>query len=279
MLLVMNKRGGLIGRRLGYTWNCRARRVTLAALLVGALAGAAGACPVPEGARHVPVLTYHEIVERDQDVKNGAMISVREFRNHMVWLKNNGFGTITCWDLQEFLLKGKRLPPNSVLIIFDDGYESVYTRAFPVMRSLRMRFAIAIIGRLVGTETRDGLRHLTVDQVREMCASGLVEVQSHGFDCHEDSTAATVEHLRRDFETFDALVRSWGVEPPHSFVYPYGRVTADLKAAVAGHGYLMAFTTARRAVTRTPDSIQLPRIVIFPGTDTSILQKALRPPG
>jgi peptidoglycan/xylan/chitin deacetylase (PgdA/CDA1 family) len=252
--------------------------LVLAIALAMTIAGTAGACPVPEGAQHVPVLTYHEIVERHQDVKNGAMIPLQEFKQQMTWLKNNGFVTITCSDLAGFLHNGKRLSPKSVLVIFDDGYESVYTRVFPIMRSLKLRFAVAIIGSLIGTQTSDGLRYLTVDQMREMSASGYLEIQSHTFDCHERATGEPTDGLLRDFASFDALVKSWNLGPANSFIYPYGLVTSDLKRAIDLHGYLMAFTTARGAVTRGSDPLQLPRIVVFPGTDTSVLQKALRRP-
>lgn len=60
-----------------------------------------------------------------------------------------------------------------VALTFDDGWESDYTHAFPVLRELRMRATFFVVPTLVGTHG-----HVDWSQLREMVAGGM-EVGSH----------------------------------------------------------------------------------------------------
>src|SRR3546814_8082796 len=89
---------------------------------------------------------------------------------------------------------GAPLPNRAVLLTFDDGDASFYTRVFPILRSYGWPAVFAPVGKWVGTPagqevafgdkqaSRD--QFVTWDQVREMAASGLIEVASHTHDLH-----------------------------------------------------------------------------------------------
>jgi biofilm PGA synthesis lipoprotein PgaB len=104
-----------------------------------------------------------------------------------------------------------------VLLTFDDGYQSFYTRVFPILKKYHYPATIALIGSWIdGIDTPDelGKQLLTWKQVREMAKSGLVEVASHTYDLHKsvvanpqgDSQAATVTRL------YDASTGSYETE-------------------------------------------------------------------
>jgi poly-beta-1,6-N-acetyl-D-glucosamine N-deacetylase len=81
--------------------------------------------------KKVAVLTYHHL----DPIESSVTITPERFRTHLMTLKKNGFHIISMDDFIAFLQKKKTLPPNSVLITFDDGYESVFKYAYPFMRS------------------------------------------------------------------------------------------------------------------------------------------------
>ncbi len=101
---------------------------------------------------------------------------------------------------QEYLTSGKRIPQKTVLLTFDDGYESNYVYAFPILKKYKMKANFSVVVRDSqrrqvkpdGTPYQpDSLRHMTFDEMREMVASGLVEIGSHSFDSHG---AVNVDH-------------------------------------------------------------------------------------
>lgn len=62
-----------------------------------------------------------------------------------------------------------------IIITFDDGFESVYRFAFPLLRDLGIRFKIFIVPTFI-----DKPQYLTKSQIVEMIDSGFVEIGSHG---------------------------------------------------------------------------------------------------
>ncbi|MBC7519488.1 MAG: polysaccharide deacetylase family protein, partial [Sandarakinorhabdus sp.] len=81
----------------------------------------------------------------------------------------------------------------AVLLTFDDGYESFYTRVFPVLQARQIPAVIAVIGTWMRRAEKPDVPGdkpvLTWPQVREMAASGLVEVASHTDTMHNEVDA------------------------------------------------------------------------------------------
>jgi peptidoglycan/xylan/chitin deacetylase (PgdA/CDA1 family) len=78
----------------------------------------------------VPVLSYHQIGNY-----RGAstIVNLTNFAEQMAELNSNGFYTIT-YDQWYNWTKGLRvIPEKSIIIVFDDGWEGVYTNAIPIM--------------------------------------------------------------------------------------------------------------------------------------------------
>ncbi|MBM6939336.1 polysaccharide deacetylase family protein [Pseudoflavonifractor phocaeensis] len=154
---------------LSFLFRLAAGLLLLAVLLCAAGVGAAAARPLT-------VLMYHHIVADDGPV-NAMTVTARRFEADMRWLKEAGYTTV----LPRELAAGLPLPEKAVLVTFDDGYASNYQYAFPVLQSLNMKAAIAVVGRLVDA---DDPLYLTWDMCREMDRSGLVEIGSHSYDLH-----------------------------------------------------------------------------------------------
>lgn len=66
-------------------------------------------------------------------------------------------------------------PPKRVSVRFDDGYDSVYTKAWPILQANSIPFTMYVPAEYVGAAGR-----LTLAQIREMVASGLGEIGYHG---------------------------------------------------------------------------------------------------
>ena len=146
--------------------------------------------PVPEAGRDIAfnpvyyrdrviVLMYHHIVEGPED-RDGLPVS--EFRRQMELLAANRFNVIGMREFADYMLRGAPVPPNAVLITFDDGYESFYTLAFPVLKELGFPASNFLIVKWI--DKPYGIPKLTWDQMREMQAHGM-SFYSHSYQAHE----------------------------------------------------------------------------------------------
>jgi poly-beta-1,6-N-acetyl-D-glucosamine N-deacetylase PgaB len=139
----------------------------------------------------VPILMYHHLVTQENIknnpdlAKNGSVISVEKFTEQMKYLHENSFNTITLQELTNFIEGKTQLPPKPVVLTFDDGYESNYTLAYPVLKKYNHKATINIVVRSTEKPIAGGLPHLTWEQMREMQESGLISIQSHTYDLHK----------------------------------------------------------------------------------------------
>lgn len=202
---------------------------------------------------HFLVLNYHDILSAEdaQRSLNKMDVGVEHLEEHLGWLKNKGYKIISVQNVLDAAAGKDALPDKAVLLTFDDGYLSFYTRVFPLLKKHRYPATVALVGTWMdGNVTADepGKPLLNWSQVREMVQSGLVEVASHSYDLHKgvnanpqaNSQAAAVTRLYDDpmmvYETDEqyrerihaALLKSAefifqhaGIRP-RAMVWPYG---------------------------------------------------------
>jgi len=136
----------------------------------------------------VVILNYHHI---SRDKHKRFSIGPDGFAEHMAFLYENDFHPISLDEFLRFVDTGVLATENAVLITFDDGYESYYTEALPILKQYgypSVNFVIA--GRLRDTAERkreNMTMPLTVQEVKEMLASGLVAVASHTYSLHDQT--------------------------------------------------------------------------------------------
>lgn len=118
-----------------------------------------------------------------------------------------------------------------MLITFDDGYESNYRLAFPILKEFGDKAAIALVTKSVD-QGEPGF--LTWDMCREMEASGLVEFGSHTYDLHHDqprgirrapgeTREAYDQRVLPDLESSVDLIQKNLNTKVLYFAYPYGQ--------------------------------------------------------
>lgn len=225
--------------------------------------------PVDKFGGQVLVLLYHHL-EPDAAGENGAIIAVAEFDQQMAWLQEQGYTGITTGELGSWLAGEGTLPAKPVLITFDDGYESNYVYAFPILQQYRMKATIFMISGLAG-QTEGDLSYLTWAQMQEMERSGLVEIQAHTHDGHHlvGTTPALqvwdAGQMEADLEALRQGFAAAGLSAPSAFAYPFGASSAVALAALPKAAIDLAFTVKPGFVSRTHPPLTLPRLVIYPG--------------
>ena len=223
----------------------------------------AEAIPENELSKRVPVLMYHHLTDGEQ---NSATITPALFREHMQALSDAGYQTVSLAELRAYVYDGAELPDKPVLITFDDGYESNYELAYPVLKEFGMKAAIFVIGSSVGKDTYKDTGepihpHFSAEQAQEMTASGLIEIQSHTYDMHQSTTLETgaaresmralegeteaqfIEALRSDFSENRALIEDMTGSAPFALAYPMGVYSELTQAIAVESGIEITFTS------------------------------------
>lgn len=129
------------------------------------------------------VLTYHHISTKPI---SGITIKPERFESDLRMLKESGFNVISFRDMINAINGEAKLPTNAVVITFDDGYESFYTYAYPLLRKYTMPATEFVITSWTEglVELNKELGTLNPDEIREMYKSGLVDIQSHSHAGH-----------------------------------------------------------------------------------------------
>ncbi|XID90174.1 polysaccharide deacetylase family protein [Paenibacillaceae bacterium WGS1546] len=192
----------------------------------------------------VLVLMYHDIAPVPG---NDKTLALADFERQLQLMKENNFHWITMEQYRDFILHGAPVPDNAVLLTFDDGYESLYKYAYPVMKEHGAPAASFLIVNTVGNP-KESLPKIDWDQVREMHNDGY-GFYNHTFNSHryaptgpdnsdrmsliarriylkneqrleteEEYAARVTEDLRQANEV---LLRELGV-PNFAFAFPYG---------------------------------------------------------
>ena len=164
-------------------------------IMSAALGFSAPAQAVPAASQPYVVLGYHDISAHGQKAPPFDRMAVadRNFEEHIDWLIAHGYHFISVQQVIDAHGGKGVLPDKAILLTFDDGFESFYTRVFPVLKARRIPAVEALIGTWMdGTDRPDvpGAKPvLNWSQVRELQASGLVEIASHTFDMHRSIDA------------------------------------------------------------------------------------------
>jgi len=93
------------------------------------------------------VLLYHRLEERPAEL----VTTPNDFRAQMKALKDNGISVISMQDLQAWRNGEKAIPSKSAVITIDDGWNSQYYVAWPILKEFGYPFTLFIYTQWVGT--------------------------------------------------------------------------------------------------------------------------------
>lgn len=189
----------------------------------------------------VPILCYHRLGAGS----NRMVISPSNFDAQMTWLVRNDYRVIRLGDLAGFLSGERPLPARSVVVTFDDGYESVHRHAFPVLKRLGIPATV-----FVYTDFLGGGDALSWAQLQDMQASGLVDIQSHSKSHRnlvERLAGETDERYRAAIEQEmrvprDHLERRLPPLKVRHLAYPFGDANELVVDSAGRNGFELAAT-------------------------------------
>lgn len=133
-----------------------------------------------------------------------------------------------------------------ISIAFDDGYESVYTNAFPIMEEYDLKGIVFPISGFIG-RTNDWDVTFSLNKTMHLSKSQLVTLSEHGWEIGSHS------HLHRSFrwmsnnEIKDEVLTSKGIiegiieKEVISFCLPFGDYTRKALEIIEDAGFIKLF--------------------------------------
>lgn len=217
------------------------------------------AVTVQEDSRTVMVLNYHKVVDEHMSLS----VPLADFEQHMKWLQEYGYTSITPEDLYEFIVNGRELPEKPVLITFDDGYKDNYTNAYPIMKKYGFKGTIFVVTGFLGVYDN----YLTWEQAKELTDNGF-SIESHTHN-HKSMTEASDDDISRELaKSRDTIKEKLGVEADF-IAYPTGTYNLHIAELVKEAGYKGAFTIKYDNASRDSNVYAIERVPIFHTENTN----------
>ncbi|MGE4549259.1 MAG: polysaccharide deacetylase family protein [Intestinibacillus sp.] len=133
----------------------------------------------------LPILMYHNLTVDGET--NSMTITQERFREDMRYLAAYGYTPLLAADLVDIRAGVEAMPEKPVMITFDDGYESNYTLAFPILEETGMKATVALITSHIRDDTGGGMPNsMTWQQAKEMYESGIVDIGTHTNRLHNE---------------------------------------------------------------------------------------------
>ncbi len=179
------------------------------------------------------VLCYHSFLGNK---KFAGDISLQELRSQMDYFQSKGFHFISYTDL----LNSKVTGTQNLLLVIDDGNQSVYQAYQEILKPRHIKPILAIYPSIIGKKSFA----LTWDQLKELSKDGC-DIAAHGY-YHELMSQKFYDKnkkgfLREIYDSKETLEKNLNKKIT-VFVYPNG-VRADItKKTLKEAGYSYAFT-------------------------------------
>ena len=162
---------------------------------------------------HCVLLVYHRFTD---DGPKSTSVSPELFRSHLSYFQANGFEVLPLDKVINALKTKNTLPDKCVSLTADDGYQSIYDGAYPLLKEFQMPMAV-----FVSTKAID--QHyssiMSWELLRQM--SDLISVYNHGVSHSHLVDKDTKVIVAEITDAQKRLEKELGVKSKF-FAYPYG---------------------------------------------------------
>jgi peptidoglycan/xylan/chitin deacetylase (PgdA/CDA1 family) len=226
--------------------------------------------PAADDGVRVSVLGYHDLSE---NLPETAMrLRTAKFRTQMQSIRDLGIKVITMEQFTAWKKFGTPIPNRSIVITFDDGWKSVYTEAFPILKELGFPYTLFLYKDYVD----GGGKALTTAMIQEMRAAGGLTIGSHSVT---HPYPLTVKNFRKKgADAYDGFLRKEMGESKYfleskfpwkinTYAYPGGFYTEEMLTLGSEFGYDFMFTVLPGKVKRSSPNETLPRNIILGNYD------------
>jgi len=195
-----------------------------------------------------PILMYHYVsVPSATTTLPGLYLDPAIFENQLQKIIEGGYQAVFMSGLAADIRNGSAAASSMVALTFDDGYEDFYTNAYPLLKKYNLKSTLYVIVNAV-----DKPGYITKEQLKEMAASGYVEIGSHTFN-HPDLRLKDRDDAYYEIKGSKDALEDILKQPILTFAYPYGYYNSQTLEIMEQSGYLGAVSVIP-GVKHEPDN-------------------------
>ena len=188
----------------------------------------------------VPILIYHSIrpyISSDTTAARRYIATPEALEQEFSYLHDSGYASVTFDDLVNHITKNIPLPAKSIILSFDDDWESQYTYALPLLKKYGFTATFYIWVGVVGKK-----HHMTWDEIRDLKAAGM-QIGCHSMTHPYLTRVLNEETLKKEIFGAKQSIESHVGVSVTTFAYPFGQYNERVVAAVKEAGFTSARST------------------------------------
>ena len=206
----------------------------------------------------LPVLMYHFFYDKNTGTgKDNNYMEISDFEEQMKYLSDNNFYFPTWEEVEKYIDGEIELPEKSIVITVDDGDDSFFELAIPVIQKYNAKATTFVITSWYG--------------YRAASKEANISYQSHSDNMHEGGADGKGVMLSWSYDKIleDVKNSSQVLGGATIFCYPFGQYNDLDKQVLKDAGYKLAFTTEGGRVYKGSDKYALPRVRMSKGVSIS----------
>ncbi|HLO98301.1 MAG TPA: polysaccharide deacetylase family protein, partial [Fimbriimonas sp.] len=201
--------------------------------------------------RRIPIIMFHDLVyERSRDTL-WYDCSLDEFKAIIDAIDLEGMTVISLDELYDHLTTGKEIPTDSIVLTFDDNYQSFYDLAWPILKEKGYPAAMFVHTAFVGKT--EGRPKMSWDTLKELAADPLMTIGGHTINHFLDLKDRDI-NVQRDELTISKTELETQLNITIDYLaYPNGSNGMDTQHLAEEAGYKMAFTIEQMPAEESPN--------------------------
>jgi putative polysaccharide deacetylase len=224
----------------------------------------------------IPVLCYHNIATQNEKAnypeESDWTITTDNFKEHLDYLKNNNYKTLTMDEFYNWKIGNLNLPYKSVLITFDDGFLSNYEYAFKLLKEYDMNATVFVVGSFIDNSTSSEWNGNIKTYMTKDILDNLkneypnIEIYSHSYNLHyQGAINQNKKALMQDIKDFDNFYPNNDI-----LCYPFGKYNDNIEDCLKESNYKMAFRYGPnkkdyKKASRNDNIYEIPRLNVSHG--------------
>ncbi len=194
---------------------------------------------------------YHRFEENKYPSTN---IRINDFEEHIKMIKESGIKFVNPAKFEDELNNNKK--ERKVLLTIDDGYQSFYDNAWPILKKSKIPFILFVSTREVGKKG-----YMNWENIKEIEKNNFVEIGNHSHT-HEYLIDFSDDEIESDLKKSISIFKENLGKNSIFFSYPFGEYSSSLKNIVIKLGFKYAFGQHSGVVDYTKNFFEMPRFPI-----------------
>lgn len=228
-------------------------------------------------------LVYHEVRENlvefglrgsqlvaqdyyDIQLPSALFVQLEAFKEQMQYLVDNHYHFLTLSEVKKYYNDDYVLPDKSVLLTFDDAFQSVYYLVYPILKELKINAVMFVVSGWLFEQAapfnQQKSQVMSVDQLATI--TDVFELANHTHSLHTrlaDGVNGVMEATPTELSK-DLTMCNQYVEHTDIFAYPFGFYNEKVLKQLENNGIQFAFTTQPGVNERQTPPLKLNRLLV-----------------